>query len=299
MHKVQVLLSTYNGERYLAEQINSLLDQEGVDINILVRDDGSTDRTVEILKRFKEAGVLDYYQGKNIKPARSFLDLINRAGTADYYAFCDQDDYWEKYKLLRAINKISIYYNQPALYFSKAELVDENLKPIKYSKYPKHAYTFGQALIKNNATGCTMVFNKMLLDIVKRYNPMFVTMHDHWVYLIALAIGAKIIFDQNSYIKYRQHSNNAVGGKRKIIKEYSHKLGTLICKNKTKSKMALELKKGYYDLMPEENRVIIDKIVNYNMSFKGKWDLIVDKNIKPIYLIDRITFIFAVLFGAF
>ena len=299
MYKVQVLLSTYNGERYLAELINSLLEQKGVDINILVRDDGSTDRTVEILERFKETGLLDYYQGQNIKPARSFLDLINRAGTADYYAFCDQDDYWENCKLLRAINMINIYYNQPALYFSKAELVDENLKPIKYSKYPKQAYTFGQALIKNNATGCTMVFNKMLLDIVKRYNPIFVTMHDYWVYLVALAIGAKVIFDQNSYVKYRQHSNNVVGGKRKIIKEYSHKLSMLIYKNNTRSKMAVELKKGYYDLMPEENKIIIDKIVNYNMSFKGKWDLIVDKNIKPIYLIDKITFIFAVLFGAF
>lgn len=103
---VCVLLSTYNGEKYLEEQLNSLIKQEDVELRILVRDDGSKDRTHEILDKWQKRGHINWYEGKNKGAAQSFMDLIYNAPEADYYAFCDQDDVWLPEKLKVAIDKI-------------------------------------------------------------------------------------------------------------------------------------------------------------------------------------------------
>ena len=103
MKKVCVLMSTYNGEKYLKEQIDSILKQKGVKVNLLVRDDGSTDNTLSLLEEYKKKGLLDYCCGSNMKPARSFMELLSIAPDSDYYAFSDQDDYWEHDKLFNAV----------------------------------------------------------------------------------------------------------------------------------------------------------------------------------------------------
>ena len=94
--KVLILLSTYNGERYIKEQIESLLKQENVKVSILVRDDGSTDGTINILNEYQKQGKLKWYTGENLKPAKSFMNLVENAPEYEYYAFCDQDDVWLK-----------------------------------------------------------------------------------------------------------------------------------------------------------------------------------------------------------
>ena len=101
MDKVQVLLSTYNGEKYLQEQIESIIRQEDVEISLLIRDDGSCDKTIEIIENLKRKNSnIIYYSGNNLGPARSFMDLINKSGNFDYYAFSDQDDVWKSKKLI-------------------------------------------------------------------------------------------------------------------------------------------------------------------------------------------------------
>ena len=97
--KVLVLMSTYNGEKYLREQIDSILGQRGVEVSLLVRDDGSTDATLTTLDEYKESGRLDYYCGNNLGPARSFMHLLQNAPASDFYAFSDQDDKWMDDKL--------------------------------------------------------------------------------------------------------------------------------------------------------------------------------------------------------
>lgn len=300
MKKVQILLSTYNGEKYLNEQIESLQKQIGAEINILVRDDGSTDSTTQMLSKWQEEGVLEWYEGENLGPARSFMNLLREAPNADYYAFCDQDDVWDENKILKAIENLEkTEKRNPALYFSRTQVVDENLLPIKGNKYPQRVYTFGNALIKNNCTGCTMVFNKNMLDIAIKYEPSFITMHDYWIYLLCLSVGGDVIYDVNSYIKYRQHSNNVVGGKQILVKEYYNKYRMLISRSKTRFNVANQLKLGYYNVMPYKNRAIIDKVTNYTKSMKNKWELIFDKEIRTNNLKDNMFFIVAVLFEAF
>ena len=93
MKKVTVLLSTYNGEKFIKHQIQSLLAQRGVDLQIVIRDDGSTDETIRILKSFNNNKIKIIKSNENLGPAKSFINLLNIVGDSDYYAFCDQDDY--------------------------------------------------------------------------------------------------------------------------------------------------------------------------------------------------------------
>ena len=104
--KVLVLMSTYNGEQYLQQQIDSIITQKNVDVELLVRDDGSTDKTIDILKDYQQKGLLSYYAGENLKPQLSFLHLLRHAPECKYYAFADQDDVWLEDKLSSGIEAI-------------------------------------------------------------------------------------------------------------------------------------------------------------------------------------------------
>lgn len=104
---VQVVMSTYNGEKYLKEQIDSILSQEGVDVRLYIRDDGSSDRTTDILASYQEHKNVKIEKGNNLGFAKSFLTALDECDEADYYAFSDQDDVWEKDKLSTAIQSIN------------------------------------------------------------------------------------------------------------------------------------------------------------------------------------------------
>ena len=130
MCRCLILLSTYNGEKYLPELLESVLAQKDIYVDILARDDGSTDKTVEILKKYDRVKV---YGGNNLKPAKSFLNLIWKADiNYDYYALCDQDDVWKEEKIISAVKCIE-NIDKPALYSSAVEVVDKDLTFIRKS----------------------------------------------------------------------------------------------------------------------------------------------------------------------
>ena len=105
--KLIVLMSTYNGEKYLREQLNSLVTQKFKPDQIMIRDDGSNDSTMDIIKYYADSyKFIKYYQGENLGPAKSFMELINKAEDADYYALCDQDDVWFDDKLSTAVDTL-------------------------------------------------------------------------------------------------------------------------------------------------------------------------------------------------
>ncbi|MCD8173509.1 MAG: glycosyltransferase family 2 protein [Alistipes sp.] len=216
-YTVTVLMSTYNGERYLREQIYSVLGQKGVDINLLVRDDGSTDGTCKILQDYQDKGKLRWYTGPNLKSALSFMDLLFNAPESDFYAFCDQDDVWDADKLVVATSKLTAYNNEPALYCSATRIVDSKLNYMRLDDKKGFLFTFEEALFRNPATGCTMLFNKALRNIVCSYRPEWVYMHDSWIYKICLAIDGYVFFDPQPHISYRQHGNNVVGASKNTI----------------------------------------------------------------------------------
>ena len=291
---IQILLSTYNGEKYLEEQIESLRKQVGVDFSIFVRDDGSTDNTKSILEKYAKEGALIWYDGENIKPAHSFFDLMKNASEFDYYAFCDQDDVWANNKLFMAIEKLNkCEVKTPSMYFSRAQLVDERLNTIKSKNYPKDKFTFGTALIRNNVTGCTMVFNKTLLELVNHYNPKYLSMHDHWIYVLCLALNGNIIYDANSYIKYRQHESNACGADNSLINRF--KKSGFSDKNKIRYNIAVQLYDNYLGLIPKENTLLLEKIIKYHNSMYDKFNLIFDRQIKAHSLLSDMSLIINIL----
>lgn len=215
-NNVAVLLSSYNGALYLSEQIESLLLQEGeLSIDIHIRDDGSTDNTREILKRYSDQySNIFIYQGDNVGVIASFLWLVENINGYDYYAFCDQDDYWCPLKLYVAVSRLKKGdCDRPRLYCSAYDYVDKNLTTI--GRYVSNSnMSANNLLIENCAPGCTMVFNEQLrqkyLEVSLSNVSNYVVMHD-WFFLLLAVFWGGIEYDKNSYLLYRQHDNNVVG----------------------------------------------------------------------------------------
>ena len=300
MDKVVVLMSTYNGEKYLTTQIDSILAQEGVDIKILVRDDGSTDKTKEILDRYKRDGKIQWYTGENKGPAKSFMDLIFNAPDADFYAFSDQDDYWLPKKLYFALLKLKKYSQDvPNLYYGNTTLVDADLSFINQNKTEYIFNKFNNALVSSNATGCTMCFNKKLLGVIRMYSPEYQIMHDGWLHKVCLAVGGKVIYDNKSYIYYRQHGNNVVGGQSSLIKRWRQRINTIRKSPCSRSNGIKELYNGYGEYMSLEKKQCCKLIIEYRNSINNRMKLLFNNQIfSPNRRIDFI-YRMSVLFGKF
>ncbi len=292
MEQVQVLMSTYNGEKYIKEQIESINNQRNVVANILVRDDGSKDNTQKIIKNYN----IKMIKGSNLKPAKSFMELIECSDdNYKFYALSDQDDYWLPNKLNRAIEQIK-KYNQdiPIVYFSAKKIVNDKLEYL-YTLEEEEKTTLGSAMIKNIATGCTMVFNKKMKTILKKYKPGNIEMHDAWIYRLCLAIGGIAINDKESYILYRQHENNVIGVNNKVISRLKRRFRSYKNKNRYREKMAKELLNGYKNDMANENCKILESFANYRYSIKYKMNLLFNKNIKLKSKKENIIFKIAVI----
>ncbi len=297
--KVQILMSTYNGEKFLEEQIESILNQcIGIDnLFILIRDDGSNDSTIKILENYKNIypTIIDYYEGENLGPCYSFFDLVKNADLGyDYFAFSDQDDFWLPNKLEMAIKKLDEKGdNIPLLYSSKYTIVDNNLNEIKGQTAKKVNFTsFENSLIENVATGCTEVFNKemlVLLNKVNESNTKGFFMHDWVLYMLATSLG-QYIYDENSYLLYRQHENNVLGAsrgkfnnwQRKIKLFFKYNSGNIIRKNAT------AFYEVYGNHIDSYSKSLIECFVIKN--FKNSLKLSIHKEIKRQKFIDEIIF---------
>lgn len=218
--KILVLMSTYNGEKFLKEQIDSIINQKidsKMKIELLVRDDGSSDSTKEILESYQKKNLLTWYEGENLKPAKSFWNLVMNAPEADFYAFCDQDDKWFDDKILRAVKQIGIT-NESTLYCSSVMATDINLNPLKNQMKTMEFTDFAHSLMYSLAPGCTFVFNKNAREQLIKYDmeKEIVLIHD-WLAHKIIALKGNIIFDSIPTMYYRQHGNNVIGSQSGII----------------------------------------------------------------------------------
>jgi glycosyltransferase involved in cell wall biosynthesis len=208
---VCVLLSTFNGERHLDAQLQSLRAQTGARVSLHVRDDGSADASVAILQRHIDRWpeLANVPSGPNLGAARSFLELLRTAPDADYYAFCDQDDVWLPGKLARAAEAL-LTDPMPALYCSNVACVAEDLKVLGVPRANGDT-RLQHLLFENIAYGCTTVMNGAARAlIVQRLPEQGLVMHDWWCALVVAALG-RIHYDPQPAILYRQHGANAVG----------------------------------------------------------------------------------------
>lgn len=283
---ITILLSTYNGEKYLEEQLNSLCNQKGVSIKIVIRDDGSNDSTISIIDKWKEKYplIIDFVKGDNVGFAISFTLLlkiaINNYPDSEYFAFCDQDDVWLPDKLKVAAERLrkERMYNIPITYCSNTLLVDEHLNKIRLCWKPgKVVLTKEKAMLQNYATGCTMVFNKKAVDIYLSHTPNVLKVHDFLMYQLCMFLG-KVVYDDTPHILYRQHTNNQIGrpgfiGRLKKRMKGHYKQHTLEQQN-------YHFLESFKDLLTLEDIRILSDIVFYRKSIFSKLNLFFNKKIR-------------------
>ena len=214
--RVAVLLCTYNGERYLRQQLDSIVIPDGCEGRIVASDDGSTDGTLSLLRSYAHGpggAQLSLRNGPGCGHRANFLSLLcSPEIEADVFAFCDQDDVWHSDKLGRAINALQgVTPDTPALYCARTRSLSEGGDIIGYSPLFRRPPAFANALVQNIAGGNTMVMNAAARRLLLAAGNVDVVMHDWWAYLLVSGAGGVVIYDPEPSLDYRQHTGNVVG----------------------------------------------------------------------------------------
>ncbi len=277
MYETCILLSTYNGEKYLGDFLKSLLSQTYRNWTLFVRDDGSKDRTLHILmdfeKSYKEKIHILYDGYGNLGAGKSFLTLLKSVPECMYYVFADQDDVWLEYKLEESLKRManleaSVGEHIPLLVHSDLVVVDERLRKIsnslwKYQHIKPYKNSLNYLLLQNTVTGCTAVINNALRKLVKEI-PQKAIVHDWWIALIASAFG-RIEPIEKPTVLYRQHSSNYIGARKYYITFFLYRFfkeRDFAKKSLIKAiKQAEEFLSMYYDLLSDSHKKLIENFV--------------------------------------
>lgn len=221
-------MGTFNGERYIEKQLQSICNQTYKDWDLWISDDGSNDKTLEICRKFQKDQINEHQvrilNGPRKGFSANFLSLVKRVQSgAEYYCFADQDDIWLKQKIERAIGILQKFdKNTPALYCGRTELINADgvrYSPPKLSRLRKCQPSFSNSLAQSLASGNTMVFNNCARGkLLKSLPTINVPSHDWWAYIIISGCGGKVIYDPEPYVLYRQHDRNTIGDNSGLLK---------------------------------------------------------------------------------
>jgi len=307
MKKVLVLMSTYNGEKYLGNQLDSLLLQKGVEVTIRIRDDGSKDRTRNIVKNYQRNNSnIELIEGDNLGFAQSFLSLIysvDNPSQYDYYAFSDQDDVWMDDKLLSAVTMLEECptENSPVLYFSNALAVDEALHPLFKTTSDDPLISKATCLVRYFMLGCTMLFNPSVIEYLKKYRPEGrITMHDLWLNQTCVFLG-QVLYDKTPHILYRQHDNNTAG----VGSSWSIRWKRLMKSFRSYERRhfreinAKNLLSAYGSILSKEDYELISLVANYKSSVYSRLRLFFSKKINMGSFISDVAIRIRILLGLF
>lgn len=260
---IHILLATYNGARYLAEQLQSISRQTHSAWTLTVSDDGSTDDTLAIVQRF--AAQVDQpvtvLQGpRQGSSTANFAHLLGKApagNSQDLYAFCDQDDVWHDNKLERAVQFHAKHPSQSVrLYCGRTQFVNEYLLPIGLSPSIERPPSFGNALVQNIASGNTMVFSQAVLSAHKKVKSTHSVWHDWTTYIVATAIGGMVWFDNEPCLFYRQHGGNVIGSNNSLKAKLARFRPLLKGRFKQWSDMNISAVQDLQDLVTKQSQLI-------------------------------------------
>jgi len=261
--RVAILLSTYNGERWIDAQLESISRQTWPDIRLHIRDDGSTDGTPGRLRDFAQTSRLSdaVVFGNNVGVFTCFMSLLADADeTAAYFAFCDQDDVWMPDKCERAVKLLqSVEKDIPAMVYTRLQYTDEDLRKTGMSPIPTQS-GFHTALVQNQATGCTIVMNAAARKKILESVPEWALMHDWWCYLVVSAFG-KVIYDPHPSILYRKHSSNVTPASPNWLWELYNRFKRFRGEGDITEKVtdqAREFQKRYGHQLIDQNKAILD-----------------------------------------
>lgn len=307
MKHVKVLMSTYNGQKYLREQIDSILNQQGVEVSLLIRDDGSKDETLNILSEYEEKhSNIEIIRGENIGFAESFMSLIYKANEYDdvgYFAFSDQDDVWFPEKLYSAVKRLdSMDSSKMKLYFSNTMAVDEKLNPL-FKTHDEATLRLDKAasLVRYFILGCTMVFDKNLVSFVSSHRPVYkIMMHDLWIHQTCAFLG-EIVYDNEPRILYRQHSSNAAGvgsSKMKRVRRLKKSFATYERRH-FRELNAKNLLATYGELFNESDYNLISAAANYRKNIMSRYYLFSSEKFDMGSKLSNLNIKFRIVFGLF
>lgn len=278
---VLILLSSYNGEKYIKEQLDSIFEQT-YPVHILIRDDGSSDGTIDIIQMYmKMHNNIELIKGSNLGFIGSFNALVcdERTNKYEWIAFCDQDDIWLPEKIEKAIEKLSVKYDEeiPTLYYSNLILYydqrDGTQNEMRFKKDPR--CTKEKELVTHVALGCSFVFNQATARLYKEgvNNRMYA--HDWQMFCVCEYMG-KTIYDHHSYIKYRLHGNNTIGLNHKTIGQGITELFRLIRTPKPETRVLwfTDFLETYGDKLANEDQEIIKTLVEYKKHLKYRMKLL-------------------------
>jgi glycosyltransferase involved in cell wall biosynthesis len=267
---VAILMGTYNGSKYIAQQLDSLAAQSYENWRLIVSDDGSSDETLEIVRQYQAAwGVekVEIRQGPKTGFAQNFLSMAcDPSIRADYYAFCDQDDVWLPQKLETAISAIENEGPGLRAYGGRTLYANEQLKKIRVSPDFVHPTSFRNALVQSIAGGNTMVFNAEVKNLLAQAGLVDVPSHDWWTYLLVAGADGVFLFDRKPQVIYRQHSNALVGGNQSFSAKIER--ATMVINGKFKRYVSLNcaaLKKNQR-LMTKNNQIWLDVFLKMRSS---------------------------------
>ena len=306
MPKVLVLMSTYNGEKYVAEQILSIMKQTNVEVELLIRDDGSRDSTTDVVEHLShEYPNIKLHKGHNVGFVDSFNELVRWAASeckADFYAFVDQDDVWYPNKLKIARERLPLLpKGEPNLFCSNSDIIDENGQ-FTGKHFLQHVPRFSKGNILKYPTlqGCSMVFNRKALELYDQYPPV-ISYHDRWMYMICAFLGATY-YDHTPRFYYRIHNGNAVGSilerdqENILMRFFSPSMFKPLNKH---LEMAEEFYHRLNGLLSSSDQGLIRTYILYRKSIKCKLQLLFDQHFRCPYPDRKTRFYFFVctLFG--
>lgn len=301
METVVVVISTYNGEKNIIKQLDSIFAQEGVNVSVYIRDDGSKDRTMDVVKKYSKDNPthkIVFTCGKNMGYAKSFWTALCECGKSDYYAFSDQDDVWMPNKLLKSIEKMKkdednvpkLAYCNMARCDEERHIYDEQVNILKPNQLSKkivltQTYNYGAATVINNEAR----------DLICRCWPDVDDLpHDLWAGLIVYWFGKIYYVDDKLYYWIRYDTsvtgegtkNNGI--KYRIKKTFNKKSYVNVTKY---------LLENYIDVLEKNDRYFLYKVVNYKSNLKYRLNLLMDNEFKRISFMGTCVLKLGILFG--
>ncbi len=287
--RILVMMTTYNGQAYVARQIDSILAQQDVDVMLRISDDCSTDGTYRILETYaaEHDNIHISLNGTNLGCNGNFMQLVFEADAQgyDFFAISDQDDEWHPAKLSVAASHISSNTSRPELYYAGVNNVTADGEPLgnEYRPYKRvAAKPLSLLLVQNWALGCTTLFNGALLKLLQSYrNTDFGRVYDAWIHAVCLYCGGYAYCDiECTFIDRRITGNNVMGlmnEKRSVGFLLKQSFSWLVHRDDMRAtkhtKMAQCLLEGYRSQMDDDVASIVEAVARRETSAAARWKL--------------------------
>ena len=275
---VVVVMSTYNGAKNIVRQMDSIFKQREVDVTLLVRDDHSTDNTVDVIKQYKEitGNKIKIIEGENEGYAKSFWDALYSAPESSYYAFSDQDDVWNADKLIKSISAFEKDSEVPQLVYCKMTRTDPNLKQLEEQVKVLKPNELNKKVVLTQTFnyGAATVINHSAKQLVCKHFPIYTKApHDAWVGLLCYWFGKVHYLNESLYSWVRYESSVTGAGTKRSGRIYRIK-ATL--NGESYMNLSKDLLLAYSDYLSEKDEVFLKRIINYKNNLRDKISLLLD-----------------------